>query len=90
MVDRGARNLTYLSRSGDTKEGIREFITELQNRNVVIHIVKGDVANLNEVRRAVACSGKPVKGVIQAALKLQVIRSLPGFRFKVSGNKLTQ
>lgn len=89
MVDRGARNLTYLSRSGDAKEGIRDFITELQNRNVVTHIVKGDVANLSDVRRAVACSRKPVKGVVQAALTLQVVQLLPFFSFEVPRTKLT-
>lgn len=72
MVDRGARNLTYLSRSGDATTEIRDFISEIQKRNVIAHVVKGDVANLEDVKRAVACSGKLVKGVVQAALTLQV------------------
>lgn len=72
MVDRGARNLTYLSRSGDGTTEIRDFISELENRNVIVHIVKGDVTNLEDVKRAVACSGKLVKGAVQAALTLQV------------------
>lgn len=72
MVDRGARNLTYLSRSGVAKAEIRDFIAEIENRGVIVHVVKGDVTNLEDVKRAVACSGKSVKGVVQAALTLQV------------------
>ena len=64
MVDRGARNLTYLSRSGDATTETRDFIAEIENRSVVVHVVKGDVTNLEDVKRAVACSGKSVKGVV--------------------------
>lgn len=76
MVDRGARNLTYLSRSGDATMEVRNFIAEIENRNVVTHVVKGDVTILEDVKRAVARSGKSVKGVVQAALTLQVCSNL--------------
>lgn len=72
MVDRGARDLTYLSRSGDATTEVRNFIAEIENRNVVVHVVKGDVTNIEDVKLAVASSKKPVKGVVQAALTLQV------------------
>ena len=75
MIDRGAKSFTYISRSGLDKQDTRNFIAELKDLDVDAQVVKGDVSNLDDVNRAVASTARPIKGVVQAALTLQVIRN---------------
>ena len=72
MIDKGAKNLVFLARSGDEKAEVREFVDELRALDVDVRIVKGDVAILKDVEAAITCTHKPIKGVVQAALMLQV------------------
>ena len=72
MIDKGARNLIFLSRSGDDKPEARQSVNELRNGGVSVDIVRGDVAVLKDVERAIACTPRPIKGIVQAALMLQV------------------
>ena len=72
MVDRGAKHLTFLSRSGCFNEETRSFLTDLHTRGVETDILHGDVGSLNDVQRAVAACKKPIKGVVQGALALKV------------------
>ena len=72
MVQSGARHLTYLSRSGCADEEARNFLAELQASGIDTVIVKGDVASLEDVQRAIFSCDKPIKGVVQGALVLQV------------------
>ena len=72
MVQRGARHLTYLSRSGCANKETRNFLAELQASGADTVIVRGDVASLEDVQRAVSSCDKPIKGVVQGALVLQV------------------
>ena len=74
MIDRGAKSFTYLSRSGLDKQDTRDFIAELQGLDVDAQVVKGDVSSFDDVKRAVASTKRPIKGVVQAALTLQVIK----------------
>ncbi len=72
MVDRGAKHLTYLSRSGCSNEETRKFLSDLHARGVETDVVHGDVASLNDVKRAVKSCKRPIKGVVQGALALKV------------------
>lgn len=74
MAQRGAKHLMYLSRSGDAKQETRGFLAELTRQGVSFQVMKGDVACLQDVQRAVASCERPIKGVVQAALTLQVIK----------------
>lgn len=74
MIDRGAKSFTYLSRSGLDKQDTRDFIAELQDLDIDAQFVKGDVSSFDDVKRAVASTERPIKGVVQAALTLQVIK----------------
>ena len=69
----GAKSLTYLSRSGNDKEDTQAFVSELESNDVEVLIVRGDVSKLDDVKRVVAATAKPIKGVVQAALTLQVM-----------------
>ena len=75
MVEMGARSLTFLSRSGSDREDTQCFVSELKSRNVEVQVVKGDVSHLGDVKTAVAATSKPIRGVVQAALTLQVMSS---------------
>lgn len=69
----GAKSLAYLSRSGNDKEDTQAFVSELESNDVEVLIVRGDVSQLDDVKRVVAATPKPIKGVVQAALTLQVM-----------------
>ncbi len=72
MVQRGARHLVYLSRTGATKPEAQLFLNDLQSQSVDAKVQKGDVLNLQDVKDAVSASERPIKGVIQGALTLNV------------------
>lgn len=72
MVDRGARNLTFLGRSGADKKEAAAMIDSLRARGCAVHVVRGDVSNKEDVARAVAAAGVPVYGMVQGAMALEV------------------
>ena len=72
MIERGATSLIFLSRSGMDRAETQAFIFEVQERYIEAVVVRGDVLNLIDVERAIASTRKPIKGVVQAALDLQV------------------
>lgn len=72
MVDRGARNLTFLGRSGADSKEAAAMVDSLRARGCVVHVVRGDVSNKDDVARAVAAAGVPVYGMVQGAMALEV------------------
>lgn len=77
MARRGARHLIFLSRSGAADAQARAFTAEMQVLGVDVQVIQGNVSNINDVRQAVkACGSRPLKGVVQAALKLNVSPSV--------------
>ncbi|KAJ5662751.1 hypothetical protein N7462_011677 [Penicillium macrosclerotiorum] len=71
MVENGARNLVFLSRTAGTRDKDVKFIYELELQGCHPLLIQGDVANLEDVKRAVAASGKPMKGVIHMAMLMK-------------------
>ncbi|PWY71104.1 putative polyketide synthase [Aspergillus sclerotioniger CBS 115572] len=71
MVERGARHLVYLSRDAGARQEDREFIFELEMAGCHVQCVKGNVANLEDVQRAVSKCKEPLKGVLQMSLCLR-------------------
>jgi hypothetical protein len=72
MVENGARNLIFLSRTAGAGENDAKFVYDLELQDCHPLLIQGDVANLADVKRAVAASGKPVKGVIHMAMLMKV------------------
>ena len=70
MITRGAKRLTFLSRSGVVGQEAQEFLDKIRRRSVDVMIVQGDVTSAGDVRRTVDCCTSPVKGIVQAALTL--------------------
>ncbi|KAI1460402.1 fatty acid synthase S-acetyltransferase [Annulohypoxylon moriforme] len=71
MVDHGARELVYLSRSAGEGSTDGIFINELKSMNCDVKLVKGDVTNLEDVARAVSSATHPLKGIIQMSMVLR-------------------
>jgi NAD(P)-dependent dehydrogenase (short-subunit alcohol dehydrogenase family)/aryl carrier-like protein len=74
MVDRGARTLAFLSRSGWKHSGASAIVETLRGRGVAIAVVACDITRRDDVLNAVeqiARIGKPIKGVMQAAMVLE-------------------
>lgn len=69
MVDRGARNLTFLGRGGADKKEAAAMIDSLRARGCTVHVVRGDVSNKEDVAKAVAAAGVPVYGMVQGDIK---------------------
>lgn len=78
MASRGARQFIFLSRSGADKPEARILVQELQGSSsqcedqITVQVVRGDVASREDVDRAISLARAPIRGVIQAAMVLQV------------------
>ncbi|SMQ54923.1 unnamed protein product [Zymoseptoria tritici ST99CH_3D7] len=71
MVEHGARELLYLSRSAGTTPKDDAFIAELQSMGCATKLVAGDVACREDVERALNLASNPVRGVVQMSMVLR-------------------
>lgn len=79
MVRQGARNIIFLSRSGDKKPEARKTIEELVQKGVKVTAYSCDVGNAEQVEEVLRKSAEeypPIRGVIQGAMVLKVCLSL--------------
>ncbi|KAI0103769.1 hypothetical protein GGR51DRAFT_549742 [Nemania sp. FL0031] len=87
MVDRGARNLTFLGRSGADKKEAAAIIDSLRARGCTVYVVRGDVSNKEDVAKAVSVAGVPVYGMVQGSMaledKLFSKLDLPGWQYPI-------
>lgn len=75
LVNRGARHLVLLSRSGARSVEATELVNELHTAGVQVATPGCDVSDLEALKRIFAELAKsmpPVKGCIQASMVLQV------------------
>lgn len=70
MLKRGARNFTFLGRSGCDKQSARELVESLEKSGATVKVVRGDVVNKEDVIKAVSVCELPIGGVVQAAMGL--------------------
>lgn len=71
LVDLGARNLCFTSRSGDQSTSAQKLIQDLEARNVKINVYRCDIANKDSVTDALShCSENmpPIKGLFHCAM----------------------
>lgn len=74
MIGRGARYFVFLGRSGCDRPDAQKLVSSLHNAGASVTVLKGDVSALDDVDAAIkACKsiGKPIGGVIQAAMGLR-------------------
>lgn len=73
MVEHGARNLVFLSRSGGACDPHADVLkSELIAMGCVAQVVAGSVARLDDIRRAITEARYPIAGVLQMAMVLRV------------------
>ena len=71
MVENGARNIIYLSRSAGSGPDDQSFFRELESQGCDVQLVKGSVSNPDDVNRAVHEAHNPLKGILQMSLVLR-------------------
>ncbi|KAI0898853.1 hypothetical protein F4806DRAFT_493360 [Annulohypoxylon nitens] len=71
MVERGARSLTFLSRSAGLSEVSKDLFRELESMGCSVTAVAGRVDSIDDVQGAVHRSRSPIKGVVQLAMVLR-------------------
>jgi acyl carrier protein len=72
MVERGARNLAFMARSGASSLSASRLVAELEHMGVNVEICKADVSNLHDVEAGVKAITKTrtLKGIVNAAMVL--------------------
>ncbi|KAI1374459.1 hypothetical protein F4677DRAFT_461487 [Hypoxylon crocopeplum] len=74
MAERGARSLTFLSRSAGKNDVSKTLFQELESMGCSITAVAGRVDQMGDVNEAIRLSKSPIKGVVQLAM---VLRDVP-------------
>ena len=72
LVEHGARNLVIISRSAGQTDESEKFIIEMASLGCSIVPVSGKVNIQEDVERAIAKVGRPIKGVVHMAMVLRV------------------
>jgi len=72
IVEKGARNLIFLSRSAGKSAGNVKFISELVSLGCSVQVIPGSVSDIDTVRKVVNEARKPIAGIIQTSMVLQV------------------
>jgi len=67
LSEQGAKHLILTSRHGAASELAQQTVATLENRGTKIQLVQADVANQDDVKRMLAASSKPLRGIIHAA-----------------------
>ena len=73
LVQNGAQHLSFLSRSGRS-EKTEHFLQELEALGCKVQVFAGSVTNIGDLHEVVAKAQKPIRGVIQLSMVLQVSR----------------
>ncbi|GLI78240.1 putative secondary metabolism biosynthetic enzyme [Penicillium ochrochloron] len=72
MVENGARKLVYLSRSAGSASTDREALfRELRVQGCDVTVVQGDVANLQDMQKAIRACNATIAGVFQMSMVLE-------------------
>ncbi|KAF5551122.1 polyketide synthase [Fusarium phyllophilum] len=71
MVERGARNLVFLSRSAGGSTQHDKFKREIESMGCSVQFIRGDVTNAGDVTRAIGDVSSPLKGIIQMSMVLR-------------------
>lgn len=72
MVENGARDFVFLSRSGGKSAEDQHFKRDMENAGCRVVIVAGSVVEKDDVETAVAAALSPIAGVIQMSMVLKV------------------
>jgi hypothetical protein len=76
MVEHGARDFVFLSRSAGSHEDDQLFTKELESQGCRVVMVAGSVTDFDTVQCTIQQNPRPVAGVIQMSAVLKVIRAI--------------
>ena len=76
LVERGARHIIFFSRCAGAITAEDPYIKELAAQGCSVQTFSGSVSNLADVKRVVGAAAKPIAGVLQASMVLNVCLSL--------------
>ena len=76
LVEQGACNIVYLSRSAGESEKDENFFRELRSQGCTIQTFAGSVSDLSDVQRAVNGAVAPIAGVMHLSMVLKVSEML--------------
>jgi hypothetical protein len=72
MVENGARNIIFFSRSAEESPGTTPFFNELRGKGCMVSTFAGSVNKLSDVKDAVEQSDVPIAGVMQMSAVMKV------------------
>ena len=72
LAKSGAKHLAVIGRSGYDDDRSKSIIKDIHALGGSIDLLKGDVSNLDDVRRCFGEISKPIRGIIQGAMVLRV------------------
>ena len=72
MFGQGVRRFVFFGRSGTEKQEAKNLVEDLRNSGADVSVIYGDVSNFADVEQAIAQIPRPIGGVIQAAMGLDV------------------
>ena len=64
LVEKGARNLLFLSPSAGSKPAHHQLFTELEGMSCNLIAIQGAVQSETDVRNAIAAARSPIKGLL--------------------------
>lgn len=68
MVDHGACEIIYMSRSAGLTNKDDAFVHELQSMGCSVKLVSGDATKFEDVNKAIASATYPLKGIVQMSM----------------------
>ncbi|KAI1265004.1 putative polyketide synthase [Xylariaceae sp. FL1019] len=71
MIEQGARELIFFSRSARRDDGTESFVEELLSQDCEVHLVQGSVSEALDVQKAVSSGTRPLAGIINMAMVLK-------------------
>lgn len=74
MMERGARNFSFISRTGTDKTEAAQLVESLKRRDALVQVFRADASSLTDVERVISdlkTTGS-IRGVVHAAMVLQV------------------
>ncbi|KAM7196903.1 hypothetical protein V8F20_006870 [Naviculisporaceae sp. PSN 640] len=71
LAEKNARHLVFLSRNAGTAEAHKQLFLELEGKGCTSTAIQGDISNLADVRKAIAMSPAPLKGIFNLSMILR-------------------
>lgn len=74
MIENGAKNLIFLSRSGSDNPAAAALVHDIEAQGVKVTVVRGDVSSKTDVEKVKEGMNPelPIRGIVQAAMVLVV------------------